>query len=135
MNAKSQILTELKNKPNTRFADIGKAVGVSREYVRQVATMVGISAASRPKRSCIVCGKGIWPGDYGYRQSNCPDCRRKSVGKLTFTCDGCGRMFVRTARSVMVQSKYGQRPRFCSRSCHGLWVGKNGRSNNGGRDN
>jgi predicted RNA-binding Zn-ribbon protein involved in translation (DUF1610 family) len=115
--------------PSLTYAEIARLLGVSRERIRQIA-----GRRRRHPRVCRVCGRlikllqnGVTQTAYGERF--CPDCwsvekeNRRKAHYVTFTCETCGSDFTRKAGVVRRQQKAGQRVRWCSRRCHGKWLG------------
>ena len=115
--------------PSLTYAEIARLLGVSRERIRQVA-----GGRRRKPKFCKVCGKRIRLRhnsitEKAYNLRYCADCwadakenRRKSR-LVAFTCETCGETFSRKAGEVAGQLRKGLRVRWCSRQCHGRWLG------------
>ena len=115
--------------PSLTYAEIARLLGVSRERIRQVA-----GKGRLQPRVCRTCGKQIKVLRNGvtqaaYRQRYCRDCwnaekeQRRSARDFDFICETCGIRFSRKVGIVRRQRKAGQQIRWCSRQCHGKWLG------------
>jgi len=128
-----QAIEMLQDDQSLSLAEVGRQLGVSREYIRQVAD--DILGASRHRiKYCSGCGKRImsrqWP--YAYRMGFCLKCwlteqeRRQQerwLGKrIMFTCELCGREFYREKSEVRYKMRmHIALPKYCSRQC---WAGR-----------
>ncbi len=117
--------------PSLTYAEIGRLLGVSRERIRQVA-----GKRRRNIRSCKICGQRIQVRRKGvtqtaYRLCYCAECwaiakqRRSIANRIDFTCEVCGIDFSRTEGIVRCMKKRVHKIRWCSRRCHGKWLGTN----------
>lgn len=117
--------------PSLTYAEIARLLGVSRERIRQVS-----GQRRRKPRFCKVCREpirlhrnGITQTAYNLRY--CAECwieakgNRKKSHLIAFTCETCGETFFRKAGEVKRQQRNGYRVRWCSRQCHGKWLGAN----------
>lgn len=107
--------------PSISGAEIGRYIGVSREYVRQV-----LKGAGRPtnalanKKPCPQCGKPIPKGNHKYC---CQECRH-NVTLVPVICDSCGKLiWVSGKKKIRFEEKYGQKHHFCNNTCKGRYVG------------
>lgn len=107
---------------NWTLSDIGRALGVGRERARQLLIAEGISirkyreSKNENKRVCPSCG-----GIKSLESKVCSNCYRKQHN-MNFICEVCGDEFSRY-KSQVIRSD--SKPRFCSRECQGVWLGKN----------
>jgi len=117
--------------PSLTYAEIARLLGVSRERIRQVS-----GQRRRHPRLCKVCGKRIHLRHKGvthtaYRLRYCADCwveakaKRRETHLAAFTCETCGKTFFRKVGEANGQRRKGQKIRWCSRRCHGQWLGAN----------
>jgi len=107
---------------------IAKDIGVSRERIRQILTEEDLprNKIDLP-RFCLYCGSqiqrqtsksGTWINKVFCNQ----ECRKK-YHNIPVCCSQCERIFMRKASKVL---SYESRPVnlvFCSRYCHGVWLG------------
>ena len=87
---------------------------IFRRDPRQVLRRKGLW---QPRYRCRGCGKDM---DASHRLKYCPDCRL-----IPITCDQCGKTTLRNRCDVIAAAKRGSQHQFCSRVCHGMWVGHN----------
>lgn len=112
--------------PHGAYAEIGGRVGVTREYVRQVASGLGLivqAQRAKPPRQCVDCGAP--PRKYSPRCDAC--------NTVTLACASCGVLFLRSRSTVVSlgpNAKYAAGLYYCSYACSGRGrIGKPHRMN------
>ena len=110
-----QIVTLREDNPCSTGASIARAVGVSRERVRQVLSKRGLeNSRVTPKKMCLNCGK-ILP----YRRTRyCTWGCHKEHHRIPIECPVCGKIFHLVPSQVLYRlhrSKTGNL--YCSRYC------------------
>lgn len=138
MTARNEVIIAiLQNNPNVSLSQVAKAFSLSRERVRHIVH--GVPGAMRPRHRlgkkqvyiCPLChGAKVNP----YAQL-CKKClttiqRLQNGGKL-FICEECGVVFARSLSQINNQARHGQRTRWCSKKCHGAWLGKQRKRHDG----
>ncbi len=124
-SARQQVIALRTTNPCMTCASIGGKVGVSRERVRQILDMEGLSTRVPSRRqlfTCLACGKTI------EHKGNKMFCDRKcewqySHGNLV--CSNCGKEFtlwISDLKDRVLHSKSGLL--FCKRRCFGQYMGK-----------
>jgi len=106
---------------------IGNQVGVSREYVRQIAVkekyIMPHKVAQLRKAKCKECGK-TFPIVGSYMRDCCsPKCykkRRKRLYWTTVKCKFCGE----DIEYLKSRENVGREPVFCNKRCQGGYLGK-----------
>lgn len=101
---------------------IARAVGVSRERVRQILKTEGIAFGrywGRPKPTCPSCGKPM-----SYTSKSCRKCWEASR-RVILVCEMCGKSFSRKNSDINRAKKHGYKHIWCSKHCQGIWAGKN----------
>ena len=127
MPLKDQILAELQRRypcavaPTGAWTTIGNQMGVSDEYVRQVAKANGFLHQNKvpPVRRCADCGDPI-----GKKVMRCEECNR-----VPLVCDNCGILFAIERRHAFRNTnneKYSG-AHFCGKACCYAW--RKGRPN------
>jgi len=103
------------------LTEIGKAMGVGRERARQLLLAEGISIRKyrgikyEKERICPSCG-----GIKAVESNICSKCY-KEQHNVTFVCEVCEEEFTRYKSQA--ERDGGNTPRFCSRTCQGVWLG------------
>ena len=88
----AQIVALKQANPTMLAVDIAKAVGVSRERVRQVLTKAGLPT-HHPLWRCERCGLGTSDRNHSRRRGLCTQCaeaQRKTAMTVMDCCDRCG---------------------------------------------
>ncbi len=117
MSTRQKVITLATTHPDLIQAEIARRVQVSRERVRQILLEEGVE---RKYRQCIDCGRILVPGYNCYNSRQCPDCQRRRYEKFweKYRCCYCGKWF-----SALRSDKDRHELHFCSRTCHGKWLG------------
>ena len=128
--------------PYATLQEIGDAIGVTRERVRQIIIEFKDNPDMEPierharrgggfKAYCIKCGKEKSEGKKAYEKSSkvCRECAKAKP--IVFFCSGCGKETVKSIPEEIAtwkqNKKHVQDPslNFCSRQCSGHWLGVN----------
>ncbi len=128
MEIKEEIIKIRKENPCLTLREIASKSPkkISHERVRQILNSAGMPTKHtlRLNHICPNCGITfhITPS---IPQVFCSLKCLKEYTRGTFTCDVCGRQFVRPISSVAKNLKYKTENHklFCSRKCHGHWLG------------
>ena len=120
--------------PTGALTDIGVEFGVSRQYVSQIASHIGVIPGQsgprhpRPRRFCGSCGTEL---SRGSKATTCRACTWVEI-----ECSNCNALVRRSASTFArnmqraaqfpdgTQGAYQGRA-FCNRSCFGSWTAKN----------
>lgn len=118
-NGVYESVLEMRTKnPCATLQTIGDKVGVSRERVRQILKRDGLKTKATSKRKvylCLNCGKEL----DGQRKKFCSRTCQYEYGHPLVECVECHKLFrVRIAQLLRYERS------FCSRECHGRWMGK-----------
>ena len=113
------------------FAEMGRRLGISRQRVWVIARSAGSDArrasdASRPELTCLQCGRVFTARPYqiragrGFCSRECYHTseRDPSSPRVELICEVCGKTYTRMAYQLE-----GRASRFCSKVCHGKWLG------------
>lgn len=92
-------LNLIHSNPVMPYTDIAKAVGITRERVRQILKDNGLFTVRNGiiiEKKCPVCGK-VMSGTKSQLYVNCSvECARASINKkVLLICDNCGKYFFR----------------------------------------
>ena len=131
--------------PYATLENIGHAIGLTRERVRQIIIQVKaeaydgiiepierISGGGRFQAYCIECGKKLSTAKKGFESGSkmCREC--KKAKPVVFFCFSCGKETIKSTPEDI--SRYKQNKKratkntghnFCSKQCSGRWVGVN----------
>lgn len=118
VSVKQRVLDILSKDPAISYSIIGRKLGVSREWVRQIAQKSGYPLRKNiPKsRECPFCGNSFYN-----RNLYCsPVCRYKAVRtmRIVVICHQCGKSIERTPAKL--RSENGRY--FCNRECYIRWM-------------
>ena len=118
-----QVLHLRTNDPTISASDMARAVGVSREWVRQTLVTLGLSTRKPPLpvRLCPVCQTVIPRKINKFCSTECMSASRR----VTLTCLNCKQEFQRRRRLHLRNLEKGYKYIWCSRQCQGQWLGKN----------
>ena len=128
--------------PYATLDEIGKAIGLTRERVRQIIAEANKNPDIEPierharrgggfKAYCIECGKKLTTGKKAFKESTktCRECAKAKP--IVFFCSGCGKETVKSTPEEIASwkqnKKHVQNPslNFCSLKCSGHWLGTN----------
>jgi len=117
--------------PDWTLGAIGREIGVSREWVRQILSSESLpTRASKERPKCLYCGNPL-QGRKRYCSEEC----KKNFRWVTLTCSFCGKEFRRSRRDARLSyhpsrrkgytHENGTRVRFfCDRKCLAKWMVK-----------
>ena len=114
----AQIVALKQANPTMLAVDIAKAVGVSRERVRQVLTKAGLPT-HHPLWRCERCGLGTSDRNHSRRRGLCTQCaeaQRKTAMTVMDCCDRCGVRMTWRLPSQIHKAGNGTK-RYCSTAC------------------
>ncbi len=133
--------------PYATLQEIGNAIGVTRERVRQIINQVNKEAKLDPNKEpivriphnggafkayCIKCGKqktNVSRSRYEKGSKMCRECRKAKP--IVFFCAYCGKKTVKSTpeeiRTWKQNKKRAKNPsiNLCSKKCSGHWIGIN----------
>lgn len=117
--------------PKMLLREIGEQVGLSRERVRQILKRVGLPTSTLGTRTCVCGAPSRHRRKDGIESRYCSTAckaaastKRKAAYLVTLLCETCHKTFWRNRRQVAwhaVHSRFDAR--FCSKACHGVWLG------------
>ena len=113
------IILGLINEHPVREVDLARQLGISRERVRQIRNKFQLCqfiSPKKPPRLCGRCGKKTHPGNKSGLCQKCLTLTHRTVK----VCEVCGKEFSRPPSHFHPRAP----GRFCSRHCHGVWLGK-----------
>lgn len=134
-----EMVIELRGEnPWMTLAEIGDRCGVTREAVRQHLHKAGLPTRALRNRRCYFCNRFLKKSDeYRLRRPTreipnryycCLDCLEQiRPGRIIMLeCEECHTLFPRREKVVIYGiGKRGFQHVWCSRKCHGKWLGKN----------
>lgn len=133
---KRLVLETRSRSPEMPMSQIAKAVGISRERVRQILKQQGLPTRALPTKAlpqfCSDCGAPISKTNRSGLCAKCFKNYRFGQSRVTLVCEVCGSTFERTRTHYRMAMKRGYRHQFCSHVCQGRWLGRHyGRSKGG----
>lgn len=105
--------------PQGDLAAIGLKFGVTREWIRQQAKILGMLSGVSRRPHCAGCGKIM---ENKTKAEFCYACRWMEI-----PCDTCGKLIRRRIAEVAYRTLQEKRPQkywFCNNSCKGSHAGK-----------
>ena len=128
--------------PYATLQEIGTAIGLTRERVRQIIIESNNNPdmepiERKPRRGggfqayCIECGKKLATGKKAFKTSTktCRECLKAKP--IVFFCTGCGKETVKSTPEEIARWKQNKKHvknpslNFCSLKCSGHWLGMN----------
>lgn len=113
---------------NIKATDVARKLNITRQRLYQIIKQFNLPYFRKNKKYikkyiCIVCGKK-YERDKKSKSKWCSkECREKYLYQ-TFICEVCRKEFKRRKKEVQFrQKKQGLNIRFCSKKCHGRWLG------------
>jgi hypothetical protein len=136
MTTKERVVELRKRNPCLSSSDIGRIVGVSRQWVNDLLRESGLPT-TRPEywkkeRHCLVCDKRLTSDQKKF-------CSQKHAGEyfrehslVTLVCTDCGNTFTRKISCILDYDSRSQNRNtpgksrtglFCNKKCYGHWLG------------
>ena len=132
--------------PYATLQEIGTAIGLTRERVRQIVVESKDNPDMEPierqprrgggfRAYCTECGKKLSIGKKAYKEGSkvrvilCRDCGKAKP--IVFFCSGCGKETVKSTPEEIASWKQNKKHvknpslNFCSLKCSGHWLGMN----------